>query len=253
MTPKETEEKAIEKIQKLLALQQSAEKVGSIQEAANAAEKVQRLLLKHNLSMDSLNLQDKAPVKGLYMDLEKIFDYDKRQGLWVFSMIGVVSKFYLCRVIFLKVSGSNQPPQVVFIGRDDNVQTAIGASLNMASQIRYLEKIAYKKSGQVEPRGSFRRAYYGGVVIGLAHAIARIEQLRKEAQVVEVEPGVNLPMVIVGQLIKQTESENQDFISKRFGDDIKHKSGGKVREDSAGTFMGYRDGLKLNPQTSIGN
>lgn len=241
-------EKIIDKIRKLQALKDGAEKVGSIEEAANAAEKVQRLLLKHNLSMADLGrytVEVNTPQMTTVSAMGE-FNWQKREGMWLFTLASVVGDFYLCKIV---LSQGVNDVMIRYIGREDNTLTAIAAMKNLVSQIKYLEKIAYKKVS-FEKRGSFRRAFYQGAVIGLNQAIRVIQEERKKQENIEVEPGVNLPMVMVDKLVKQTREENEKFALDKFGS-LRNGRKTTVKRSSMGLGMGYREGLNLRPNTSI--
>ena len=62
------------KLEKLVKLQQGATKIGSLEEAANAAEKIQTLLFKYNLSMADINTdeQREEDIKNNSLDLSEL-------------------------------------------------------------------------------------------------------------------------------------------------------------------------------------
>ena len=92
-------ESIIEKVQKLLRLQKGAEDIGSLEEAANAAEKVQTLLLKHNLEMADISAHD--PNTGRYM-LRKTkvngFTASIQSLLTITSVLSFIPDFGMIRV-----------------------------------------------------------------------------------------------------------------------------------------------------------
>lgn len=244
-------EKIIEKLKKLLALQKSATKIGSIEEAANATDKIQRLLLAHNLSLGELDINDKPKAEGHDVNLKNIFDYDTRQGKWIIPLISNVSDFYLCSVVFSDTPGLGVYA-VTIIGREDNIAPAIQACLNLVSQIKHLENQAYRTYGENYKRGKFRRSYYMGAVSGLKLAIDKIKKEREKALEIVVEPGVNLPMVMVDKLVRQTQDENDVFKKEAFKN-LDQKTIKGPNTGSLPGFMGFKDGIKLKPQTSLGN
>jgi hypothetical protein len=91
------------KIRKLLAL---ARKAGTEAEAANAMEKVHKMLLKHNLSLSEVDVRD---YDMLVEDME---------GGWSMPMWMGVATLYLTKYLI----SPGQPPKNILIGQPDNIK-----------------------------------------------------------------------------------------------------------------------------------
>ena len=76
----------IEKVQKLLSLQKGAEVIGSLKEAANAAEKVQTLLLKYNLEMADISAYDPDREQKIGRAIYRDVYAKKNEGKWIYRL-----------------------------------------------------------------------------------------------------------------------------------------------------------------------
>ena len=90
--------KVLDKIKKLLALQKSAEDIGSLEEAQNAAAQVSKLVLKYNIDMaDVQEGPEEDRIGVVRMAIHEILPFNKTHGRWLHSLYHVVAKFNFCR------------------------------------------------------------------------------------------------------------------------------------------------------------
>jgi hypothetical protein len=245
---KEEVNKIWTKIQKLLALQESAEKLGSIQEATNAAEKVQRLLLKYNLSLSEL--EHHAPKKLHEVNVPSSeWGYNPREGHWAIIVVTVVADFFLCRSIQVKTKGDRDFVSVL-IGKPHNIEVAKHAIKNLLSSIRHFAKQAYKqlhKSTNTK-KGAFYRQYYMGAALGVRTNLENIKRQREfEANQSTTTAQNYLP---IRQVELTAQSELQEYLEKNYAD--LQTRNHKAIKNTLATIAGYQKGLELTPQTSIG-
>ncbi|MBR1527003.1 MAG: DUF2786 domain-containing protein [Prevotella sp.] len=115
MNTKEVPEKILERIRKLLRLQEGAEKIGSEGEAYAAAQGVHRLLTEYNLSMSDIKDEDGKVTMNIG-ESDKI-NYDSEYGSrWRRWIMTTIAKYNYCELFI--VTGS---PKMLLIGQVDNV------------------------------------------------------------------------------------------------------------------------------------
>ena len=243
---------ALEKIQKLQALQQGAEAIGSLEEAANAAEKIQRLLLKYNLDLEDAKAFGKAPeVTQMFKDVTKLFGFNPREGLWLPQLAHEAAIFFLCRVLNTK---EGDYLYMTYIGKVHNIEVAFNATLNLISSIRFSGRQAWKKHQDgSQLKGAFLRSYYAGAVMGLRYSIARIRKERETEAAKDhgnvVVNGGFLPMVILNQIEKRALDEVNKYMEEKV--EFKSKVV-KSKPVTNATMLGFEKGKTLTPQASLG-
>ena len=249
--------KILDKIKKLLALQKSAEDIGSLEEAQNAAAQISKLVLKYNIDMADIredNEEDRIGV--MRMALHEILPYNKTHGRWLHSLYHVVAKFNFCKTL----SYNTQPGLCIIEiwGEEHNVAIALDITFNYATQIISLEKIRweeYKDAG--DKRNSFRRAYYAGACDGLARALrnARYEEEREAQREQDEQAGENvgnhqqLGTTALVRVVKDNELALKKKIEENAGP-IK-KARATSNKSMIGRIQGYADGQGLDKRKSI--
>lgn len=111
--------KILEKIRKLLALKESAEKIGSEGEAYAAARGVHRLLTEYNLSMADV-LGSEGEDKGPKIEESDGISYKSHFGLWKQQLMGVICKYNYCKCVC-----SSASKRVYAVGTEANVAVCI--------------------------------------------------------------------------------------------------------------------------------
>jgi len=182
-------ERIVEKIQKLLEFQNGAEVIDSPEEAANAAEKVQRLLLKYNLSMEDIGeRKEKSKVT------EKRFDDiapKKNEGDWIFSLYQTLCKYnFSIFIIHKSVTGFDRrgkheiSMKGVIVGQEENILTIKFLGEQLESRLRAMARKRFSevKDFVPEKRNTFIRGYLRGSVIGIAQQLRKVqEQMASES------------------------------------------------------------------------
>jgi len=229
-------ENVLEKIQKLLDLQSGAEKIGSLEEANNAAEKVQRLLTKYNLGMADVNLH--STKNGF--DIKK-FDFTdiqkkKNEGEWIFALYNALSRINYCHLVIVQRYILNQGivNYGVIVGTKTNVGVVRKLSLRMEERVRTFEKEAWKSEGHLryKNRNAWKRAYFMGAVQGLKHQLeeAREREKRENTQ--------------VNTLVVQNDKQLREALGRIFPN-LTSKGKKRSLSNEEALRRGYHDGRNM--------
>ena len=236
-----TTESILEKIQKLLELQNGAEAIGSLEEANNAAEKVQRLLTKYNLDLADVSLHTQKNSSDIgkfdFQDAEN----KKNEGQWIFALYNGIAKHNFCRCVIRRFHQNGMKKgYVTIVGSAVNVDVVRSLSIRMEERIRTFESRAWKNEGQFyeKNRNAFRRAYFMGAAAGLE------AQLRK-AKEREMQENVK-----VNTLVIQNDAELEKRMMELFSNLTQARSTGNLKSRQA-MSKGYRDGLNMPTGESI--
>lgn len=159
----------IDKIQKLLNLKEGAESIGSLAEAENAGAKMQDLLMKYNLDLETVKAQSIADkvqvnVEEVYIDTEK---YTRpHESFWVARLFYGVARNNLCVVWWIRGKFG-----VDIVGHSHNIALVSYICDQLMDKIRIAEKYAWKdyhdENPHGEKRGLFRRGFLEGASVGI--------------------------------------------------------------------------------------
>jgi hypothetical protein len=184
MDPNQLDPKIIEKIQKLLNLKEGAEAVGSVFEAENAASRLQEMLMRYNLDLESVKASKIEQKAEMFDDIIWLHDKaDKREADWVPKLYYAIARNNLCRAYPYKT-------HIHIIGEKHQVMLVQYIAEQLISKIRIAEKLAWniydKKcikdllhEWQREKRGTYRRGFFQGAAHGIDQ---RLERDREEME-----------------------------------------------------------------------
>lgn len=161
MSASEIPENIADKIRKLLALKDGT---SNPNEAANAAARIQDLLLKYNLDLEDIG--DKITKKVIisqYVPGEAL--ESNNEGKWRKLLILAIAKYYLCTPLVYARKGNIEG--VYLIGEEINTQLTMYAHEQLVSKIKELGKNSFREYAGTEKRNAFLRAYYVGCVEGI--------------------------------------------------------------------------------------
>jgi hypothetical protein len=243
--------KILERLRKLTEFKDGVEKMGSLEEAANAAEKIQALILKYNLSEEEIPSERQFVIETS-ISITDAYSWDKKQGLWILDLAGTLCREYLCRLILTHIHFPKQDIVLRIIGRPDNVEFVKAATINLINQIRQFERVHYH-SQQYIKRNKHYRDFGIGAAMGIGAKLRekREEILYKKPDVVVQDTIDNpyLPAIQVKAMILQRTQENEAYIEKAYTN-LKQ---GRARtfKGSSAVGTGYKTGKDLNPQTSL--
>jgi len=116
-------EKILDRLQKIKAHADSAEKIGSVEEAQAFAEMLQRLLLKHNLEMTDLEFEaheKDEPIDRFTINWEDHGLKTKKCRIeWEERLASIVARANLCRILVHVDSN-----RITLVGRKSDIQVA---------------------------------------------------------------------------------------------------------------------------------
>lgn len=190
----------LEKMQKLLNLQEGAEAVGNLHEAEAAASRLHTLLMKHNLDMETVKSHTIA--QKAKMSNQDVFTgemADKREADWVTKLYSGVANANLCKVFSSK-------GYVRIFGHADNVALVLYISEQLVAKVRIAEKYAWKEYTGNEKRGTYRRGFFEGAAYGIA---ARL----REDMAAYKDPANNNPYAV---MVVNKEKEVDEYLWELF-------------------------------------
>jgi hypothetical protein len=215
----------VDKLSKLLAHEESARALGSIEEAEAFAGKIQSLLTRHKLTMNDVAYakQEKDdPIAGNYVKASSVgLDDKKSRSDWLENIAQVTAQICYCRMIVIRYSNA-----VVFVGRTSDTRNAKKLYAMLATTARKLSGKAMdeeKKSEEyqylqknlgigaaAEHSRTFRTSWF----LGYVHAIiTRADTIK--AQVLASLPAGEQEHGLVLQ--KKDELAIDDYMNKMSG------------------------------------
>lgn len=236
-------DKVIEKIKKLIKLKEGAEDIGSIEEAANAAARIQELIMKHNIRAEDIKDEvDQGPkIIVVQTKLGQKHSYSKIEGKWMLSLVTVITRENMCKAVFYPATKTNNSIELYLFGTKENIEMVWYLCEQLIERIRHMRKAAYKKALTLDPfikRNGFMRAYSQGVVIALALKLK--EQRQKFTETVS-----STALVVVENHQKAVDEKIQQDIGG-----IK-KTKNKTLKNQMAKNMGFKDGQNMDIHKGI--
>ena len=191
----------IEKIRKLLAL---AERGGTEAEAAAAMEKVQALLTKHNLDIDSVRKPEESSFTREFQEFEW-------NASWIRPIAGAVAKLYFCSMYYTQQGLDKQI--IYMVGEKVNILTAqYVVDLVVATGKRLAKAYAqecYRDWGMnpVSASNSFKK----GFALRISSRCAELMREAKRGNIKDVETGTAL---VVTNFYERNETAIAKFIKQ---------------------------------------
>lgn len=174
----------LEKLRKLQNLYDGALKINSEAEAANAAAKIQRILLQYNLTLDQIPMEGKEKRDEFIRESASGFTYKNIGGYWEYDLMKTLCKHNLCRCFmngdsykYLVLFGSKENLEVVKWLRGMLSEKYVKLSLK-----RYKEYTAEFQGFKPMGVDTFRRRYLLGCCRGLDEKLTAEEQSLVECQ-----------------------------------------------------------------------
>jgi hypothetical protein len=234
-------DKIHDKIKKLLALAKGAEDIGSIEEAANAAAQVQKLLLKYNLELSEIDLEErKHSIENDMYNLKDIHGWNKNQGNWLTLIYFRVSTYNFCKTIGIGTPGKYCDPRVQIFGEKHNIEIVLDLCLSLISQIKALEGKRWKElQGQItDKRATFRRSYFQGCVDGINQRLYEEREANKKE------------WTGTTGLVVQNDKALDLAIKEKYGDNLK-SSTRRQSKSMAGYSNGVKDGKAMGTKRGV--
>lgn len=173
MDTNQLDPKIIEKIQKLINLEEGARAIDSKAEAENAASRIQEMLMKYNLDREQVmasQIKSKLEFFDGWIDLTHLAD--KRESFWVSRLYYAIARNNLCKAYPSNTS-------IWIIGEKHQVALVQYIAEQLLAKIRIAEKMEWKKydaditNWQKEKRGTWRRGFYQGAAHGIDQRLER--------------------------------------------------------------------------------
>ena len=218
------------KLEKLIKLQQSAEKIGSQEEAQSAALKISELLTKYNISLMELDVSEKPQDNVLRGDLD--FVVNKKWGNNQKVFLSIIQKYSFTKII-------TYSSKLIIIGDSNNVECCKHMILYfwdylkvcLASDMRKCKQGDMYGVGHLQKPGAFKRDYLAGYNSGLRSVLATHMASLKE---------------VGTALILYNDKAINNYIKEHFGAITTNQIKTKTRISDA-HIMGNRAGNTANP------
>lgn len=220
-----------------MALRDGALEVGSLEEAANAAEKAQRLLIKHNLSMLDIEVKEDKPFDK-EEHLASDFKYNPREGTWIKSLLSGIAVNNLCKVITMTMRGEVYSFQI--IGSPENIELVTWLGSSLVAQARQLEKSNWKSYQGYEKRGTFRRGFFQGFQVAIYSRLQETHRTMAEEN-----------QKVTALVVQNTEALER-FVKEEFTG-LKYKKPSRGTSSNDGFSNGYREGKQAPMNQSLKN
>lgn len=198
------QEKIIDKLRKLLAHKESAEKIGSIQEAEAFAARISKLLSDYKLEMSNIssNQEVEENIEREFVDLESLgIPQTMRKDNLLVTLANIIAKANFCLAVSLPKSN-----RFYLIGKKTDKQIALyifhllyRASRDMAEAEYRREYYKYKIRGEEDKMKGFKKSYLHGFNLAIH------ERLRKQ----EVERTQEEGLILKSELDKVIKWTNQ--------------------------------------------
>lgn len=167
----------LEKLNKLKNMSDGAAAIGSYEESANAAEKFQALLLKHNLDEATF---EKASVDHTSAMGSDEIETDER---WTYRLIECVSRSCMCEVLYSRSHKYKHSPgrKYTILGEKTNVAVALYMIESLYTKIDIARRMAWDKYEGEENRQIFKKGFWIGCIEAIAIRLWKQEKTMKEA------------------------------------------------------------------------
>lgn len=232
----EVPDKIVERLKKLMRLQQSAKKIGSEGEANAAAAAISRLLTQYNLSLMDIDPEERK--ESLQMQRTGHISFKDTYGLWKRLLMNVICEFNYCKVFL--ISGQTN---MIVVGTEANTSAAVYLYDMLRSIFRKLAPVRYEefvkgKRGAIRTE-KYKRKYIASYLNGCVYGLK--EKLTIEAKANEVQE--KSLVVCHNQLIDEYMSSYEP---------VHRKAAKTKKKDVVEAFIsGYRDGKKTNINKAI--
>lgn len=232
----EVSNKIVEKLKKLMRLQQSAKKIGSEGEANAAAAAISRLLTQYNLSLMDINPEERK--ESLQVQRTGHISFKDTYGLWKRLLMNVICEFNYCKVFL--ISGQSN---MVIVGTEANTSAVIYLYDMLRGIFRKLAPVRYEEfasgiRGAIRTE-KYKRKYIASYLKGCVYGVK--EKLTIEAKANEVQD--KSLVVCHNQLI-------DDYMSSY--ELVQRKAAKTKKKDIVEAFSsGYCDGKNTNINKAI--
>lgn len=241
----------LEKIKKLMALRDNP---GTPEEAANAAARINDLLLRHNLSLAQVIAHDhKRDTTSIQVHTFDLEDYQGRHdGKFGLKLISAIAMFNFCQVV-------NRPAhrheydqgRCDILGKPHNVEICLYMIDYCKTHIVNMEKQYWKNYTGDEKRNSYRRGFYHGAVNAIAIRLnaQKKETIKQTAQEMNVDTSTVENSFAI--MVRNDKELIHEELKKRYNNLRAGAAHGKLGSQD-GKIHGHEAGSKLDFTKGLG-
>ena len=234
----------LDKLKKLLALQKSAEGIGSLEEAANAAMKIQAHLIKYNLEMADVESHEGKKKSDITKESLTGVVTKKNESDWIINLYSKVAQFNFGFVVTTSRhdhATGRKYKYVNLVGTKENIDVITFMCSQLEYQVRNLEEKSWRENRDCgSKRNSYRRAYFDGAVVGIGHKLS-------EAQRLAMSQNNTITALVVDHSKRIKDELPNLFQSLRYT-----KDNSRAKKDITAGMNGYRDGKSINIHSGVG-
>ncbi len=231
--------KVIEKLRKIKAHSESAEKIGSMDEAEAFAAMFQQLLLRHKLEATDIEFEEEEkeePVEEHIVEWQDIQFGHKRVG-WVERLASIVAKAHFCRIMVC--SGSSR---ITLVGRQSDIEIA---EFMLVTLVRIADKLVRKECRKYrkENPGANTKGYRVSFMRGFIERLA--ERYREERHSAEVSTSTALVRINRAETAVTTYMDRYTKLASAVGQSNKHNAEGRRRGRAVASSLNLKaNGVK---------
>lgn len=228
--------KIVEKLKKLMRLQQSAQKIGSEGEANAAAAAISRLLMQYNLSL--LDIDPEERKETLQIQRTGCISFKDTYGVWKRLLMNVLCEFNYCKTFL--ISGQTN---MIVVGTEANTSTVIYLYDMLRSIFRKLAPVRYEEFTEGK-RGAartekYKRKYITSYLTGCVYGLRA--KLELEAVANEVQ---DKTLVVCHNQLISDYMRNYSLVERK-------ASKTKNKDIAEAYYSGYRDGKNTSIKKTI--
>lgn len=249
----------MEKIRNLINLKDNEGATAA--EAANAAEKLNNLLLKHNLTMmqaeDYKSRKEGKEAKKNQPEDRRV-DLDKRQGRhdadWLIKLFNTLAYFNMCMLVRHRTHRHQYDQGMIsIIGAQHNIEIVIYFVDQLVPKIEQGYKQTWNKYKDLthEKRNTFRRGFLTGCVEGISTKLSEMERYRKHQAEQEKFRGIQGENTQMGLMVINNRALIKDFIDQKFGN-LRTSQGGELRKSALSRELGRKHGRSMDINKGVG-
>ena len=237
MENKEQIDKVLKTLRQLKNMYEGAKKINSEGEAAAAAAAIQRLLLKYNLSMEQVDMNEPEADPILKENVSG-YTYKSIGGDWEMYLTSVLCRHNFCRCLLY---GTIQ--KLVIVGKRENIETVkwlrdmLSERYVNFSKAKYKEYLASGEYYKPMSKDRYQRGYLKGCAAGLDAKLTEEEEKDKKQ---DVEFGTKVTALVV-----RNDAAIDNFIANTWG------KLGKGRRSSTRATGAYYEGFEEGKKTEI--
>jgi hypothetical protein len=237
-----TDSKLTEKIRKLAAMANAQE---SPNEAAIAAQKLQDLLLEHNLELADVLAKEGPGSLDKIIHLSIVIPEIDNSTTWQINLFKALARGMYCQQYgFGKASATVRDAKgilrtvvsdrILLVGRQTDIEAVIEIGNYLTEQIRKMATEHYKLSGTSMPKKGWKRSFSEGAVAAIADKVyLNWEAARKNTN--------------MSALVVVTEADIKKHVEAEFGGVRHTKSTRGSGASHSARSEGYQAGSKLDP------